>query len=169
MIKVDTSGVAAFRQQMKLEMARLDREITAAFVGWTVEVFRGLVERSPQWSGNMAANWNYSVHTPDFSYTQIANKTGDDGRIDHWRENQGIFQVGHPLAVGDAMARMQSVPKGTWRDLVYISNATPTEDGWPLAEAIEEGRVKLRPVNLIPGSQQLIAYTIMRESQRSSL
>lgn len=170
MIQLDTSGVASFRQQMRLEMARLDREISAAFVGWTMEVFRGLVERSPQWSGNMAANWNYSVGSPNWGYTPIPNKTGDDGGIDHWRMNQGIFQVGHSLAVNAAMSRMTSVPKGTWRDMVHITNATPMDDSDQyLADAIEDQSVRLRPVNIIPGSEQLIAYTVLKENQRSSL
>lgn len=145
-------------------MARLDREISAAYYKWTTRVFADLVNGSPQWSGDMTANWNYSVGEPDFSYTQIANKTGDDGKIDHWREDQGVFYAGHPYAVDAAMLRMMAVPVPTWRDKVFISNATP------IAEDIQvpgTPAIKIRPVNLVEG-QVVTMYTVaLKESQRT--
>lgn len=167
MIEIDRSGIERFRRELRLEMARLDREISIAYFKWTVRVFSGLLQDSPQWSGDLTANWNYSVSKPDFSYTRVPNKTGDDGRIDHWRQNQGVFERGHQLAIQDAMNRMQSVPMPTWRDTVFISNATPHDAGGYLVDAIESGQVKLRPVNLVQGQAVLIKQTVLRESMRA--
>lgn len=144
MILVDTSGIDAFCLAAERELARLDREISEAFYTWTWNLFKELVTATPQWSGDLAANWNYSVGTPDMSYRQILNKTGDEPGIDHWRENQGVFQRGDWRAVEMALARAQG-KRPTWRDTVYFTNATP------IAQQVEDESIRIRPVNLVAG------------------
>lgn len=170
MIKIDKQAIAAFRAQLKLERARLDLEITQAFQAWTVRIFRQLVEGSPQWSGNLAANWNYSVGFPSDEYSRIPNKTGDaeygPKGFFHPDTSQGVYQMGHPLAVNLAMLRMQSQVKGTWRDLVFLTNNTPMDDSADyLVDAIQKGDVKLRTVN---AAYLLIDRVVSMESQRTT-
>lgn len=153
MIKVDTTGIAAFRRQLALEMARIDREISAAYYQWSATIFRELVEGSAQWSGNLTSNWNYSVGGADYSYTEVANKRGNDKRINHQDGTYrfAVFEAGANPAVADALSRMKSVPQPTWRDKVYMTNMTPSDSGNLLEDDIVSGRVKLRPVNLVQG------------------
>lgn len=153
MIKIDTSGIAAFRKQLALEMARIDREISAAYYLWTVKMFTELVEGSAQWSGNLASNWNYSVGGADYSYTEIPNKRGNSTKINYQDGTHrfGVFEAGANPAVADALSQMKTVPQPTWRDKVYMTNMTPTETGAYLEEEIAAGRIKLRPVNLVQG------------------
>jgi hypothetical protein len=162
-----TGDIAGFRRQLALEMARLDREVSAAYVLWTKRIFMDLVIGTAQWSGNLAANWNYGVKVPDTSYYQIPNKTGDSKLIDHWREDQGIFYAGHPYAVAMAQARMQEVTPATWRDPVFFTNVTPDDKGGYLEENIASGKVRLRPVNLVNGAAVTLYTIAMKESQRS--
>lgn len=168
MIKI-TGDIAGFRKQLALEQARLDREISAAYVGWTRRIFAEVVQGSAQWSGDLVANFNYAVGQPDYSYARIANKTGDSKKIDYWKEDQGVFQAGHPYAVEAAMLRMAEAPVPTWRDPVFISNMTPTEDGSDLEEALADGRIKVRPVNLVGGVVVTIYTVAMLEAQRTTV
>jgi hypothetical protein len=161
MIKVSTSGIAAFNQALSLELARLDREISFIFYRWTIRIFRELVEDSPQWSGDLASNWNYSVGSPDYSYSRSPNKTGDDARVDYWRQDQGVFQRGHPNAVLTAMSRMEMVRPPAWRDTVYFANATPIAPSIP--------NIKIRPVNMVNGQVIMIEQVVMRESQKTGV
>lgn len=158
MIQLDTSGIASFMTALNLEMARLDREISFVFYKWTARIFQELVEDTPQWSGDLAANWNYSVNQPDYSYSRIPNKTGDDVRVDWHLQNQGVFERGHPNAVMTAMSKFATVPQPSWRDVVYFANATPIAPDLPT--------IKIRPVNLVDGKVVTINEVVLRESQK---
>ncbi len=163
MIVLDTSGVDAFVQQARLDMARLDREVSAVFYKWTARIFKDLVTTSPQWSGDLAANWNYSVGSPDFSYTQIPNKTGSEAGIDYVAQNFGVFERGDYRAVSMALERMLAVTQPTWRDTVYFANATP------IAPEVEAESIKIRPVNLVEGQVMMIKNTVIKERRRGRL
>lgn len=154
--------IAEFRRQLALEMARLDREVSQEYYAWTKRVFKELVEGTPQWSGDTTANWNYSVGAASYRYDRIPNKTGDEAKIDYVREDFGVFYVGHPYAVDAAMQRMSEVPMPTWRDKVFIANATP------IAEQLDAGMVKVRPINLVGGVQITLNVVAMKWSQRST-
>jgi hypothetical protein len=161
-VKLDTSGIDAYIKAIDLEMARLDREISEVFYFWTTRIFVDLVRQSPQWSGDLATNWNYSVKEPNYSYTKIENKaTGRDGVVDKRRMAVGkiVYQKDMDPAVAEALTRMKSVAPPTWRDTVYFANATP------IAPYVEAHSIYIRPVNLIQGQVAMIAYTVTKEQQ----
>lgn len=160
MIHIDTSGVDAFCKEALLELARLDREISAAYYDWTKTVFEGVVQRSPQWSGDMTANWNYSVGSPDMSYTMLENKAAGPKRQKRLAVGKVVYKMGAQPATGIALARMSEVTQPSWRDTVFITNATP------IAPDVEAQTIYIRPVNLIQGQVAMINYAIMTESQR---
>lgn len=164
-----TGDIKGFRKKLREEHARLDREVSAVYVRWTKRVFMDLVVGTAQWSGNLTANWNYSVTSPDPSYDAIPNKTGDSFRIDYPAEDFGVFEAGHPLAVAMAQSRMEAVaPPTTWRDPVFFANNTPDDKGGYLEDNIMAGKVRLRPVNLVNGSAVTLDTIVMKESQRST-
>ena len=161
MIRIDTSGVAAFNKALDLELARLDREISAAFAGWTKRIFTGLVQDSPQYSGDMTANWTISLNTPDYSYSEIPNKYLASAPFANDVQGE-VYQRGHPIAVAMALAKMSGV-NPTWRDKVFFANATP------IAEKIEAGQIALRPVNLVNGAVAMIQYRVDVENMRGAI
>lgn len=161
-VKLDTSEIDAFLHKIDLEMARLDREISETYYLWTTRIFVDIVRQSPQWSGDMASNWNYSVKEPNYSYTMIENKAarGRDG-VDKRRMAVGkiVYQKDMDPAVAEALTRMKFVNPPSWRDSVFFANATPIA---PYAEAHS---IYIRPVNLIQGQVAMIAYTVTKEQQ----
>lgn len=171
MLKVDTSGVEAFRRELKLEMARLDREISKVYVGWTRRIFTELVQGSPQWSGNMTANWKFSVGQPDYSYAEIFDKAppGSHGRLRTANWGAGAFQAGHPSAVNAALSGMWAVKIGSWRDKVFMTNSTPMENSlFALQDAIRLGVIRLRPVNLVNDEAVTLYSVATKERLRAS-
>lgn len=151
---------------MDKAIAELEAEINSRYASFTRAVAKSLIETSPQWSGNLTANWNYSVGAPDESYSQIAAKgaVGADRlqKAFHSRfggTTSGPYYAGHEAAVSHAVTRMNAVKPPTWRDPVYLTNATPDDEGGYLEETIESGGVKLRPVNLVAGQIALIEFT----------
>lgn len=158
MIHIDTSGIDAFVAQLNLEMARFDREISEHFYRYTVELFQDIVWQSPQWSGDMASNWNYSVHQPNFTYVKSENKAAGEVNKKRMAVGKIVYRRGMDPAVETAMSRMRNVPRPTWRDTVYFANATP------IAPYVEAHSIHIRPVNLIGGQVAMIAYTLNREA-----
>lgn len=148
MISLDTSGIAAFTKALEAEYGVFEVRLSQAFAKWTRKVFTGLVEGSPQWSGDLAANWNYSVNLPDYSYSPTLKDTLDQVFLTDVRER------GDPQAIAIALSRMSAVMEPTWRDVVYFNNETP------IAEPVENMTVKIRPVNLIDGRVAMVRYTL---------
>lgn len=104
------------------------------------QVFTELVNGTPQWSGDLAANWNFSVNAPDYSYTETPMK----GQAAELHSRFEPRHAGDQEAVRMSLARMEAViDKVSWRDRVHFTNATP------IAEAVENQTIYIRPVNLL--------------------
>lgn len=154
MIAIDTSGVAQFERELAVAWLGFEDKISKKFEDFTRDVFKMIVQNSPQWSSNLAGNWNYSVNGPNGSYTRSELKTGAP------YNNKKPFERGAEPVVSRTIARMKLVPGPSWRDTVYITNATPSDEGSFLVDEMESGRVSLRPVNLIQGQVALFNYTV---------
>lgn len=152
MISLSTLQLAEFEAQVELAFVKLEAEMSLKFAAFTRKVFMSVVQTSPQWSGNLAANWNYSTKSADGSYTSI--------KPDVPRKGFKPYQVGSDPAAGRAIARMNAVTPPSWRDTVYITNATPDDETGYLAESIIAGKVNLRPVNLVPAQGAIFEFTL---------
>jgi hypothetical protein len=144
MIDIKTSDVDKFLADLDLGVVVLKQQAATKIDHWARGLFTELVRNSAQWSGNFVSNWNYSVGSPDQSYTRDQNK------LENWR-GQKPFQRDDPAAVGKALTKMASVAPASWGQSIYFTNATPADDGAYLGDLLVEGRVKLRPVNLVSG------------------
>ncbi len=103
--------------------------------GLVVEVFKELMLNTPEYSGDLVANWNISVDTPDYSY--------DPGIVeDIWgKKPGGKFDVVNATFLNDpfdlssrnivAISAAKSRAKGSLsrylflRQKIYISNGAP--------------------------------------------
>ena len=155
MITIDTSGLTKFNAELDEALAALMLAVDAAYADWTRKVFKGLVEGSPQWSGDLASNWNYSVNGVDYSYDPQFK--GPDGMYfigPNGQELPAIHQRGDAEAVQAAISRMLTVTPPTWKDKVYFNNETP------IATDVENMTVLIRPVNLVDGRVAMVQYTL---------
>lgn len=154
MISLNTSGLAQFEVELQAAISQLEKEMSDKFTSFTRKVFAELVTGSPQWSSNLAGNWNYSVLKPDESYTRSVLKLAKAHKVAR------VFSRGEEPIISITLARMTEVAPPAWRDAVYATNATPDEDGNFLEELLERRLVRIRPVNLLSGKVTLIDYTV---------
>lgn len=153
---IDLTGldqIDRFCADMDLAMAELDRGISFAYTAWTQNLFTDVVKNTPQFTGDLTANWRYSVHTPDYTYVPIPNKV--ENMKPYW-QNVDVYKRGDEPAVSIALAHMLQVSKPTWRDEVYFTNSTP------IADDVQNQRIALRPVNLVAGAGLMIDYVLQK-------
>lgn len=156
MISLDTSGLVQFEADLETAFEKLEMDMSKRYRDFTRSVFEMIVRNSPQWSANLASNWNYSIGSPDERYSQVYDKGKETSLLD----KPFSRQEPSAYAIATTIARMRSQPQPSWRDEVFITNATPADEGGYLAAAMEAGVVKLRPSNLIRGQVALFKYTV---------
>lgn len=92
----------------------IEADWSAKYRYWVMELFQEILEGSPQWSGNFAANWNVSKGAFSSAYAPF-NEGEKDARF-----------RGHYDAVFQAQARSKATLDSlTLRDQVFINNLTP--------------------------------------------
>lgn len=152
MIKIEGLGqIQQFCNELDRAMLELDLGISRAFENWTKKIFHQLVDTTPQFTGNLAAAWNYSLHAPDYSYTPIPAKEENAA----WSTYNQFEprQRGDERATSIAFARADEIHP-TWRDVVYFTN--PAE----IASWVEKHMIIIRPVNLVDGRVAMIQYYV---------
>lgn len=129
--------------------AELEAECTDIVRGLTVKVYNGILSKTPQYLGRMAASWSYSLGAPQFvdrsHLVQPPAVKGPSGFIDYG-EFKGLWR-GHPQAIAVAGAANAGKDSGFRLGMtVYISNGVNHGEG-EYAGAAEDGDVILRAVN----------------------
>lgn len=158
-IYVNTTAIEAYRKKLALQVALEFARISVNYQQLLRAMFTELVMGTPQWSGDLAANWNFSIGSPDTTYTELPDKQLSWGDKDFTPKS-----AGDPAAVQIALARMEAkIEKVTWRDRVHFTNSTP------IAEAVEAQTVYIRPVNLLgSGGVAMLSYIQFKYGQMGS-
>lgn len=143
-VKVKDGSLAKFNESVQGWFSRVRTAAEGAAVGLGKEAFEQILETSPQYSGDFTANWKVSVGTPDTTFTidVIPSRVSspDDDGIRH----------SEPFKRGDGEAIAYAKSRAKWPVLklgqkLFISNSANHDE--PYAMKIENGEIKLRPVN----------------------
>ena len=147
MVDIDFSGVDAFLQALEREQISFNTQVSAKYRQWVRIIFNDIVELTPQWSGNLASNWNISLSSGQLDEQTISRKAH------MWPLPPFVepFQRGDSPAVDISKARFDDVMFG-YSDQVYIYN--PSE----IANAVENQSIYIRGVNLLDGRVAMIAH-----------
>lgn len=149
-----TTNAQAFGTQIDGLLAEIDRQLDAGYQRWTLKVFYDLVVGTPQWSGDTAANWNYSIGLPSMRYQQIMAKSLLWGK--GYTQEQP-YQRGALGAVWAAYSRAEDGPMPSWRDKVFFTNNTP------IAGSLEDMAVPIRVENLHPDTKAVMMAHFTRD------
>jgi hypothetical protein len=147
LVDIDFSGVDVFLSGVELEQKSFNKMVSAKYRQWVEIIFDDIVELTPQWSGNLAANWNISTDGESSSEMTIPQKA-HMWPLPPYTEP---FRRGDPAAVSISKARFAESIFG-YSDQVYIYN--PTE----IAQAVEDHSIYIRGVNLLDGRVAMIAH-----------
>lgn len=147
MINIDFSGVDAFISAIEVEQARFNNQISTLYQKWVKIIFYDIVELTPQWSGNLAANWYVSTSSAQGPEQTIPAKAA------MWPLPAFVepHQRGDAEAVDISKSHFDDVIFG-YHDQVYIYNPTA------IAPQVEEQSIYIRGVNLLDGRVAMIAH-----------
>lgn len=151
MFAVKLDGVANARTIGTGWFAAVRNATEKAATGMARLAFKRVLYTSPQYSGSFVANWKLNVGSPDTSWdTDPLGTKGDDP----------FYMMGSSPAIQHALTSQTGKLSGfKLGETIHISNSTtgftPISKGGfeasvisPLAVKIEEGKIKLRDVNV---------------------
>lgn len=136
--------------------AELEAECTEVARGLTVRIWNGILSKTPQYEGRMAASWSYSIGAPEYvdrSALVSPDPTGqgDFTHLGYYKHGVDPIYKGHPVAIGVANSTNQGKDKAfKLGDTIYIANGVDHGEG-AYSGAVEDGNVILRAENL-PGA-----------------
>lgn len=142
------SSFAQFSAKIDDWLLGVDRMAVGVARGLSVKLFYKLLNHSPQFSGDYAANWQYSIGLPNSTFrtglfADQKVRIGEYGRISGATSNKS---AGHPEAIAYAVAnnagRDAAVKLGV---PIFISNSAQHDDAY--AWLIENNQIKFRPGN----------------------
>lgn len=133
-------------------MGAFEAELTSVVRGLTVEIWKGILVKTPQYYGRMAASWSYSIGTPEYTdRSSMVPPVPDEGAEDeeggpkfktYYRGHRRALEVANSVNAG----RDQKFRLG---DVVWIANGVDHGEGG-YSQDIEDGNVNLYRWNL-PG------------------
>ena len=131
-----------FTRQLRAKVLAMRMACDEITRGYVTAVFHWVAMETPQWSGNAAANWNFSLGAPDLSvsHTFKANSL-------RWVPK---FSKGETSTVMSAVNRARgSIQSMTvMGPSAFISNAAESLDNQRYIQHLEDNRSNfLRPVN----------------------
>lgn len=160
MLAIKVSGLNQLLLKLDRHKLRVQKSIAKAKVDLATRVFTDVVEGSPQWSGNLAANWDIEVGASKASYSPIAGYSATE-----WNKG-GSYEVGHPLAIGMAMPHLSKLSEVKWNSKINVVNYTP------YGSEVEAGQGPngrpIRPENYVYGQIAMVAYAVMKHGATSS-
>ncbi len=147
MLDIDTSGVAAFAKLLRAEAAAIRTEVRRVFREWAVHIHADIATLSPQWSGNLAANWAIDLNAA----TSTAQELGDPLVRTHYAPaspayGRAPYSRGMLPAVEIALQRGASFQMPKLTDTIVIHNPVEYADE---VEA-DSGPRRIRAVNRLP-------------------
>lgn len=118
--------------------------------GITVEVWKSLLSKTPQFEGRMVASWSYSLNEPNYVDRSSQVDPGALKLASHRFTDLGTFRGlyrGHPAALAVANAANKGADAGFRLGMtVWMANGVNHGEG-EYSQDIEDGKVKLRPEN----------------------
>jgi len=148
LVDVDISGLGAFLSALEAEEKAFTNHIDEKYREWVRVIFYDIIELTPQWSGNLAANWFMSTTSDSGGEETIAAKAY------LWPLPVGAqpHRRGDPEAVAISKARFDS--SFSYKEPVFIFN--PAE----IAPEVEAHSIYIRGVNLLDGRVAMVAHAL---------
>jgi hypothetical protein len=126
--------------------------------GLTALSFKYIVQGTPEWSGNMVANWRITVGAPAADYNETIFKEADIGGDFRLGGREPFSRVAPNAAAvlyATAIAK-HMLPYVRLGADVYVSNPTPYAAEVEANAKASSGRAFLRPINLVNGRVEML-------------
>lgn len=166
MLALDASGAPAFADWIEGEAISMLKYCQAVYRSWALAIHADITELTPQWTGNLAANWWLSANGTPGDEQDLGDpsvrRPGEGGPA------FSPYSRGMEPAVSISLARAATLPLPQLSDVLYIYN--PVGYAQDVEDDVEEPRI--RPVNRVPrtetGKVAMVAYAFDKYSQKAS-
>jgi hypothetical protein len=154
MIRLD--NFAEFVNDIDAWVEAMEELAEGALRGLAVYAFNYIMEGTPEWSGELVAQWKLTVGSPAQGYSETPFKNDAMPALSANNESPYSVLSPNPAAVhyAKAIAR-EALPLIQLGAEVFISNTTPYGLEVEMNEA-SDGQAFLRPVNLVDGRVQML-------------
>jgi len=159
MLAIDTSGVGTYVAWLEKQPARIVAELCWTYREWAVAIHAEIAMLTPQWSGNLAANWAIDLNSPSTTAEDLGDETVS---AVHGR---GPYSRGMLPAVGYSLDRGLKFGMPSLSSDIYIHNPVT------YAEEVETdtGTRPIRAINRIPrtetGKIAMVIHAYTKHSQ----
>lgn len=130
---------------------QLENQLDEVARGVVIVFWNNVLVNTPQWTGAMAASWNFTLNAPDpvDRHDEVQSREEEPN------------QRGHPTGIGIAndasRAALNSFKLG---DVAYLTNGVTDEHANYYAQGIEDGLQRLRAVNR-PGNAVALSLGVI--------
>lgn len=166
MLAIDTSGVAAYTAWLEQQAAALLMDVRETYREWALAIHSEITMLTPQWSGNLAANWKLDIGSPSSGAAYLAGPAHDQVMAPGGRGGQGgLYSRGMYPAVGVSIARAGAVGLPSLGDEFYIHNPVV------YAQSIEDDSndPPVRAINRMPreetGKVAMVEHAYFKHTQ----
>lgn len=161
-VALDISGLDRFLAELAAEQRAVNTWVNAEFRRLVEIVFHDVLNGTPQWSGNLAANWFIGINSQSESEQTITEKGL------YWPPPQYAWDPYSRLdpnehAMRISTARMESAPAFSYSDTVYIYNPAHP------AEQADAHTIYIRPVNTLDDRVMMTAYAAAKYTNYNPL
>lgn len=146
----EINNIGQVVSQIEAWEAEVYESTRRAVMGVSIKMLHHVVEKSAQYSGDFAANWNIQRNSVDTHFEPsvlVQRSKSWDGTLRH-----GMGPAFQPKIMGDPAAKTYALSANAGRlngfqlgEDLWISNSAAHDE--PYAWKIEEGSIKFRPGN----------------------
>lgn len=165
MLALDASGATAYADWLEGEALSILKYCQAVYRSWALAIHADITELTPQWTGNLAANWWLSINGTPGTEQDLGDpnvRSPGQGRA------FSPYSRGMEPAVSISLARAAGLPLPQLSDILYIYNPV----GYAQEVEDDTAEPRIRPVNRVPrtetGKVAMVAYAFDKYSQKGS-
>lgn len=155
MIEIAAAERSRVLGEIKKVRAEIHEEVREIFRGFVLVAYDSIVDKTPQWTGHAAAQWNIGVNHIDLSKSErfLEENLAVSAAIRDPQSGLGLLrpakQVGDMEAIREAKSRQAGkAEKITLENVIYISNNVEAALRGSYASKLEENPNNfLRPEN----------------------
>lgn len=168
---LDVQGLRSFQRSIQATKARAEGKATLRYRQFVQRVFTDLVMHTPQWSGNLAANWQIRLTNDGPAPLQGWYKKGHTGGF----KDRTYEQV----QLGDGEAPFAAIERAAPQiDRIFWNTRVSFENPVAYAQQVAEGQgpksprtgqeLPLRPMH-VPAAAMMTHYIVAKYSRGDTL
>lgn len=150
MLEIDTSQVPSYVKWLREQARGLELEVRETYRAWAVHIHADIAVLTPQWSGNLAANWAIDLNAKTYTAQELGDPevrpAGSDISPVFGRDP---YSRGMLPAVDDSLERGRKFTLPKLTDVIYIHNPV----SYAMDIETDTSSPRVRAINRLPRTE----------------